>query len=81
MSKEEQFTLATDISLAALTGDGVFNFGEITTTPILASALGNTSNAWLMELMLLKRQGLCSPFRALLEVTLVVLSRERASEV
>jgi len=57
MSKEEQFTLATDISLAALTGDGVFNFGEITTTPILASALGNTSNAWLMELMHCFAQG------------------------
>lgn len=26
---EERFTLATDISLAALTGEGVFNFGEV----------------------------------------------------
>jgi len=30
---------------------------------------------------MLKCQGLCSPFRALLEVTLVVLSREQESEV
>lgn len=26
---EEQYALATDISLAALTGEGVFNFGEV----------------------------------------------------
>lgn len=26
---EEQYNLATDISLAALTGEGVFNFGEV----------------------------------------------------
>lgn len=25
----ERYTLATDISLAALTGEGVFNFGEV----------------------------------------------------
>lgn len=27
--QEERYTLATDISLAALTGEGVFNFGEV----------------------------------------------------
>lgn len=26
---EDQYNLATDISLAALTGEGVFNFGEV----------------------------------------------------
>jgi 26S proteasome regulatory subunit N9 len=57
MTKDEQFALATDISLAALTGDGVFNFGEITTTPLLDAALSQTSNAWLMELMHCFAQG------------------------
>ena len=50
MTEQERYTLATDISLAALTGDGVFNFGEITTTPIL-SYLTDTPNAWLIDLM------------------------------
>lgn len=30
----ERYTLATDISLAALTGEGVFNFGEVVRTYI-----------------------------------------------
>lgn len=29
MTQAERYTLATDISLAALTGEGVFNFGEV----------------------------------------------------
>lgn len=50
MTEESRYTLATDLSLAALTGSGVFNFGEVVTTPIL-SCLDNTPNSWLMELM------------------------------
>jgi hypothetical protein len=30
-----RYSLATDICLAALTGEGVFNFGEVLATPIL----------------------------------------------
>jgi 26S proteasome regulatory subunit N9 len=50
--EEERYTLATDLSLAALTGDGIFNFGEITTTnaPLLHALIG-TPNAWLIELL------------------------------
>lgn len=33
--QEERYTLATDISLAALTGEGVFNFGEVVRTYVL----------------------------------------------
>jgi 26S proteasome regulatory subunit N9 len=47
---ESPHQLAMDLSLAALTGDGVFNFGQVVTTPIL-SALENTPEAWLMEFM------------------------------
>ena len=42
--------LAMDLSLAALTGDGVFHFGSVVTTPIL-TALENTPEVWLMEFM------------------------------
>jgi 26S proteasome regulatory subunit N9 len=47
---ESPHALAMDLSLAALTGEGVFQFGNVVTTPIL-SALENTPEAWLMEFM------------------------------
>lgn len=50
MSVEEKYNLATGISLAALTGEGVFNFGEVVEHPIL-SCLTDTENKWLLELM------------------------------
>lgn len=50
LSAEDTYALATDISLAALTGENVFNFGEVLCTPIL-SCLAGTPNAWLGEVM------------------------------
>ena len=46
---EERYVLASDMSLAALTGD-VYNFGEVLATPVLG-ALQNTPKAWLGELL------------------------------
>lgn len=45
-----RYNLAVDLSLAALTGDGVFNFGEVLATPLLA-VLRSTPHAWLSELL------------------------------
>jgi 26S proteasome regulatory subunit N9 len=42
--------LATDVALAALSGEGVYNFGEVLATPIL-DALNHTPNAWLGDLL------------------------------
>jgi 26S proteasome regulatory subunit N9 len=50
LGQEEQYNLAVDISLAALTGDGVFNFGEVLATPIL-SVLAQTPHAWLSDML------------------------------
>mmetsp|Transcript_11938 Transcript_11938/g.19792 ORF Transcript_11938/g.19792 Transcript_11938/m.19792 type:complete len:408 (-) Transcript_11938:215-1438(-) len=47
---ENPHALAMDTCLAALTGEGVFHFGQVVTTPIL-SALEGTPEAWLMEFM------------------------------
>jgi len=49
ISLEEKQVLATDLALAALTGENVFNFGEVLATPIL-QVLEGTPNAWLFEL-------------------------------
>lgn len=45
-----------DLSLAALTGDGVFNFGEVLATPLLA-VLQQTPHAWLSELLQVRKEG------------------------
>jgi 26S proteasome regulatory subunit N9 len=48
--EKERFDFAVNISIAALTGDGVFNFGEVIATPIL-KALEGTSKQWLSDLL------------------------------
>ncbi|EED96059.1 26S proteasome regulatory subunit [Thalassiosira pseudonana CCMP1335] len=50
LSKEEQYNLATDLSLAALTGEGVFNFGEVVTASCL-QCLEGTDLSYLHELL------------------------------
>jgi 26S proteasome regulatory subunit N9 len=50
LSKEEQQNHAFHLSLAALLGKGIFNFGELLAHPIL-SALNGTPNEWLVKLL------------------------------
>ena len=50
LSQEERYNLATDLSLAALTGEGVFNFREIVTTSAL-KCLEGTDLYYLVELL------------------------------
>lgn len=61
----ERRVLATDVALAALAGDGVYNFGEVLATPILG-ALEGTPNAWLGELLAVFSRGDVDAFNALL---------------
>lgn len=61
---ESKYELATDMSLAALSGEGVYNFGEVLATPIL-SALDNTPNAWLGEMLKIFGRGDVDAFAAL----------------
>jgi len=52
LSDEETYKLAVDISLAALTGENVFNFGSVVNdNPILMKCLENSPEKWLMGLM------------------------------
>jgi 26S proteasome regulatory subunit N9 len=50
MGEDRAAALATDMSLAALSGDGVYNFGEVLATPIV-TVLEKTPNAWLGEML------------------------------
>jgi 26S proteasome regulatory subunit N9 len=56
MGADRAVQLATDMSLAALAGDGVYNFGEVLATPIVA-ALEGTPNAWLGEMLRIFNRG------------------------
>jgi len=56
LSKEEQYNLAKDLSLAALTGEGIFNFGEVVTAPALL-CLEGTDLHYLVKLLSAGAQG------------------------
>ena len=53
---EQKFILATDIALASITGEDIYNFGEVIATPILA-VLKGTSNDWMRRLVLALNKG------------------------
>lgn len=58
--------LAIDLSLAALTGEGVFHFGEVVNTPLL-KVLEGTDEAWLVEFMHVMARGDVVEFNKLSE--------------
>ena len=48
----EQYSLATDLSLSALTGKGVYNFGEVVhNNKLILNVLNGTENEYLVKLM------------------------------
>lgn len=63
LEPEERVALATDLSMAALTGEGVYNFGEVVQNPILR-CLDGTSGEWLIKLMEASASGDVSQFKA-----------------
>lgn len=65
LTSQELYELATDLSLAALTGEGVFHFGSVVhDTPILQS-LENTENEWLLGWMKCMANGDVEQFHAI----------------
>jgi len=64
LSKEEQSKYAFFLSLAALLGEGVYNFGELLAHKILESLQG-TENDWLTELLFAFNSGDVAKFRQL----------------
>mmetsp|Transcript_31586 Transcript_31586/g.68892 ORF Transcript_31586/g.68892 Transcript_31586/m.68892 type:complete len:381 (+) Transcript_31586:58-1200(+) len=66
LSAEQQFCLATDMVLAALTGDGVYNFGEVVATPVL-KALENSPNHYLHDIVIAINNGDIDAFNSIVE--------------
>jgi 26S proteasome regulatory subunit N9 len=61
-------TLAIDLCLAALTGEGVYNLGQVVSNPIL-KVLEQTPQAWLVELLKDCALGNVSNFKKLCQET------------
>ena len=57
MDKEERYKLATSLSLSALTGKAIYNFGEVLFTPLLQASLPNTPNSWILDLIVAFSEG------------------------
>lgn len=62
-SAEEKYVLATDMAIAAVVGDMVYNFGEVIATPVLA-CLQNTPNQWIYNLVVAVHEGNIDKFNA-----------------
>ena len=52
----QKYMLATDMALASITGEDIFNFGEVIATPIL-NCLQGSPNEWLRELVFVLNKG------------------------
>jgi len=66
MKPEQAASLATDMSLAALTGEGIYNFGEVLATPIVG-VLDGSPNQWLGDLIRCFSRGDVEQFNMILE--------------
>ena len=56
LTSSEKEALAVDIALAAIVGDGVFNFGEVLAQEIVQT-LKSTSKAWLLDVLFCLHRG------------------------
>lgn len=66
LSAEAKYTLATDMALASITGDDIYNFGDVLATPILTS-LKDTPNEWLLHVVETMNAGNVEQFGRLVE--------------
>lgn len=66
LPQDEKYVLATDMALASITGDNIFNFGEVIATPIL-SALRGSPNQWLHDLVLSLNRGSIDEFNSIVD--------------
>jgi 26S proteasome regulatory subunit N9 len=56
-----QVAFAKQLSLSAITGEGIYNFGEVVALPIFDTLRGRDDCAWLLALMLALKAGKLSP--------------------
>lgn len=62
LSAEEQVAFARELSLSAITGEGIYNFGEVVALPAFESLAGREDCEWLMKLMISFKSGNMTEF-------------------
>lgn len=60
---DERHALARDMAMAALSGEGIYHFGEVLATPILACLTGTADN-WLQQMVQSINAGDIAQFKA-----------------
>lgn len=61
---DEKYILATDMAIAAIVGDTVYNFGEVVATPILSCLVGSP-NQWIYDLVIALNDGAIDKFNSI----------------
>jgi 26S proteasome regulatory subunit N9 len=79
LSAEDKVSLAVDIAVAALVGDGVYNFGEVNSHPILQS-LHATEHEWLISLLSAFQTGNIDAFNTVVASNRAAFSAQSALE-
>eukprot|EP00549_Striatella_unipunctata_P015218 CAMPEP_0118722578 /NCGR_PEP_ID=MMETSP0800-20121206/31497_1 /TAXON_ID=210618 ORGANISM="Striatella unipunctata, Strain CCMP2910" /NCGR_SAMPLE_ID=MMETSP0800 /ASSEMBLY_ACC=CAM_ASM_000638 /LENGTH=400 /DNA_ID=CAMNT_0006630851 /DNA_START=68 /DNA_END=1270 /DNA_ORIENTATION=- len=78
ISITEQIELAKFLSLAALTGEGVFNFGQIVVSTPILSVLSTTSHSWLVDVMRASAKGNVKEFQKITQTHADAIAKEPA---
>ena len=73
MSQSDQESWAKSVSLAALIGEGVYNFGEVLAHDVLA-VLRGTSNEWILDMLETFNRGDIAAFNTLLSSNTAAVS-------
>ena len=78
LSKEFAEAVAVDVSLAALLGDDVYNFGELLVHPVVGMLRQSASHAWLYDMLECFHQGDIEAYDGLCKANAQVLNSQPA---
>jgi 26S proteasome regulatory subunit N9 len=67
ISEGDQYVLATDMAIAALTGKGIYNYGEVLGTPVFP-ILKNSPNSWIHQLVTSLHTGNIDSFNSIIDL-------------
>ncbi len=76
LSQQQKVAFAKELSLSAITGEGIYNFGEVVALPVFESLGAQDECAWLMQLMKALKSGSMEEFTRVCSTYADDISRE-----
>jgi len=64
LSAQQQLAFAKELSLSAITGEGIYNFGEVVALPVFETLAGRSDCEWLLKLMNSLKSGSMQEFNS-----------------